>query len=362
MKKVGVLTFHRAVNYGAVLQAYALVQTLKKIGMDAEIIDYRNEKIEESYYKISGFSNNLKSIIRNIILFPTQRKRNNAFKKCIEEHFAVSNVKYTKNNIYDANEVYDLIITGSDQVWNLPCTGGDKTFFLDFVKDDEKKYSYAASFGKIKNEEAKYDEYFKLIEKLKCVSVREESGKEFLIKNINKDIRMDIDPVFLLKQDEWKKFAKKTDLKNYVLLYSVNLPNEFIEYARRITKQLGKKLVIITLRNRKLKLLKNEINCSCCMPDEFVGLINCADMVITNSFHGTAFSIILHKKFVVVRNSENKMGMDNSRLDNILNLLKLSDRISENVDIYENINYICVDEATNRLKQNSLKYLNMLKE
>lgn len=361
MKKIGILTFHRAVNYGALLQAYALVETLQEIGANAEVIDYKNDKIEKSYYTRRGLTNSLKSMLRNVYLFPIQQKRNKAFQRTLEQYLRLSKTSYTKQTIGETEKIYDFIITGSDQVWNLPCTNGDKTYFLDFINEPKKKKSYAASFGKIKGFEKEYKQYLELIKTFSAISVREENGKHFLQdNNIEENIRVDIDPVFLLNRKKWMEFEKTPDFDDYILVYSVNLPNGILKYAREQAKKLGKEMIIVTLRNKKIKLLKNEKNYSCCTPNEFVGLINHASLVVTNSFHGTAFSIILHKNFVVVRNSTSSAAMDNSRLDNILNIMQLANRFSDRVKLNENINYTEVDRIIRDLRENSLDYLRLL--
>ena len=133
-----------------------------------------------------------------------------------------------------------------------------------------------------------------------------------------------------------------------------------MEYARNQAQKRKKKLVIVTLRNKKIDMWDDEINYSCCSPTEFVGLINHADLVVTNSFHGTAMSIIMRRNFVVVRNSEAKIGMDNSRLDNILHAVNLDERFSDIVDVDESIDYSIVDNNIANLRKEGLCYLEEL--
>lgn len=367
MKKIGILTFHRAVNYGAILQAYALAMCLCELGYDAEIVDYRNKKIEDTYYSVFGAIPHdkvlitMRNIIRNVLSYHVQRKRNIKFRTFVKERCKVSKTIYTKKTIDQANKIYDIFLVGSDQVWNLPCTDGDKTYFLDFVWKCKSKYSFAASFGKLDNIEKNYDRIFPLLNDFISISVREVVGKDLIQSNTREIARVDIDPVFLLSHQKWRALEVKPDISNYILVYSVNLPSSVIDYARDIAKTLNKQLLLITLRNNKARLNDNELDKSCCSPEEFLGLIDYADLVITNSFHGTAFSIIFHSNFIVVRNSQLSSGMDNSRLDNILKSLDLISRVSDYANPEESIDFNHVETKLNLLREYSMEYLQSLK-
>lgn len=366
MKKIGILTFHRAVNYGAVLQAYSLVTCLQELGCDVEIIDYRNKKIESTYYSIvktiprSNIYYILKSTISNVLNFHIQRKRNIEFKNFIQEYCKMSKHHYTKKTIYQANALYDLFLVGSDQVWNLPCIDGDKTYFLDFADERRKKYSYAASFGKIDSIKEDYKSYFALLGDFFSISVREVDGKNFIQNNIKERVRVDIDPVFLLSDKKWLALEIKPDIRDYILVYSVDFPSGVISYARNLARAWNKQLVIVTLRNNKVRLLGSEIDRSCCSPREFIGLIDHSNLVVTNSFHGVALSIVFNTNFIVVRNSKSSFGLDNSRLDNILNTFNLVNRYSDQVNPQESIDFVQVENKLNELKEHSMDYLRLI--
>ena len=147
--KVGILTFHRATNYGAVLQAFALKRAIEKKGHSADVVDYRNQKIE-SLYEYKGFfaQKGLKNKIRFVLRVNEGKRRRIKFDKFRSEFLGLeSAVVYTKDNIDLANSVYDTFFVGSDQVCNPGAHDFDKNFYLDFVSDNSKKRSYAASFG-----------------------------------------------------------------------------------------------------------------------------------------------------------------------------------------------------------------------
>lgn len=320
MNNYGILTFHRAINYGAVLQTYALQKAMAKLDIKTRIIDYRCDSIENLYYHIFKGNSNIKELIKKILYYPVQQKRNKAFDDFRHKYLELSNNKYYKGKLKELNTIYKRIIVGSDQVWNLPCTGEDYTFYLDFVKDSNAKCSYAASMGKF-DPESGYEHALECIASFSKVSVREKKALEFINSRINKDVSVLCDPTFLLDRNEWSSIAEYPESEGYILVYSVNLPKTVIRAARRVAERHNKKVLYITLRNKKIEMNQNEEFIEACSPTEFIGYVANAYCVITNSFHGTAFSIIMHKDFYVIRNEES--GLDNSRLETVLTTFDL---------------------------------------
>lgn len=352
--KVAILTFHRAVNYGAVLQAYALQRTLFLLGYDTEILDYRNKEIERHYYSPIGNGKKIKSIIKSLLSFRVQNSRNKAFGYFVRTKLVVSPQKYTKKDIVNAS--YDYYITGSDQVWNLKCTDFDSVYFLDFA-NAEKRISYAASLGKYKDIINEYDNYLKFLRDYKWISVREIAGKAFLEKNIDREINVDLDPTFLLDRKEWDSLSTVFNTNDYILIYSVNLNSDVLTVGRKISKAKAKRLIILTLRNVPIKLQNNEELRQNASPEDFLGLIKNAACVVTNSFHGTAFSLIFDRDFYLVRNS--KEDLDNTRLETLLEKFGLLDRMVEANSFAnkEAIDYIKVNDRLDREKQLSISHL-----
>ena len=186
--KVGTLTYHRAVNYGAILQTYALQKVLDKLGVENEVIDYRSDFIEWIYKpfcmrKVNNFWNFL-TVIEGA---PIKSRKMKQFSDFANKNIRVSKEKYTKSNISNANDVYDLFITGSDQVFNFKCSNNDKNYFLDFVKDTTKKSSYAASFGFDKIPDEHTDEYKRLLSTFENISVREQQGVNIVKESVGKE-------------------------------------------------------------------------------------------------------------------------------------------------------------------------------
>ena len=145
--KIGIMTFHRAINYGAVLQTYALQKYLNDSGYDAEVIDYRCDHMENFYKILSVKNKSIKQVIRGLLNFIYVYKKKSRFYGFLDQNVKISSKIYDKSNIGESNNEYDKFITGSDQVFNYACSQFDKNYFLEFVKNYDKKYSYAASFG-----------------------------------------------------------------------------------------------------------------------------------------------------------------------------------------------------------------------
>lgn len=161
--RICILTFHRAQNYGAVLQAYALQKKIEELGYTCDILDYRCEKIENSYKLFGVKSPSPKNVVSMLLHLPFNIKKEKSFAKFRKQFLRISEEIYTRQNIANSNKEYDVFIVGSDQVWNGDLTGVDRTYFLDFVKERKTKIAYAASV-KIKitatNKVYQFDECF----------------------------------------------------------------------------------------------------------------------------------------------------------------------------------------------------------
>ena len=325
---IGIITFHRAVNYGAVLQAYALCRAIRELGFDCEIIDYRSLFIEEYYdFKCLLKPKNWKRLISYILyngnLFPDKDR----FTAFLRDNHVLSKTRYSHDSLTETNQIYDCFITGSDQVWNYAAAGFDKSYFLDFVLQEEKKNSYAASFGFETIPQALEDTYRNLLRSFSHISVREETGKKIVQSLVDKDVTVDLDPTLLLTADMWHEAAagtEKTELtkkNDYVLLYMIGEDKNIIRIARRIAKDKKTDVLYITDRWRDhigiTNLRKVSVNA-------WLELINGAKYVITNSFHGTVFSILFNKQFAVIQNK--KLQNKSSRIQTLLSALQLQER------------------------------------
>lgn len=361
--KYGIITFHRAVNYGAVLQTLALQESLKKLGMDNEVIDYRCPFIEEHYapFRVKDMFNIRKiySIIRNNAF-----NRNNRinFNKFALKYIKTSSCTYNdKDDLEKANLIYDAFITGSDQVWSYFCAGFDKAYFLEFVHCNRWKMSYGASFGvdKIPVEYIKY--YKMLLKDFRRISVREEQGKTILQDILNIDVPVVLDPTLLLTADEWVPFMSERICKHdYILIYLMQETESLFKYAYELAKR--NKLRIIYINDRFYKRFGMN-NIGKLSPSEWLELFYSAKIVITNSFHGVAFSIIFNKQFYAEMLPP--PALVNSRIRNILHIFDLESRLiinRKNDIVIKDIDYNSVNKRLDDERLKSLDYIESLKK
>lgn len=307
--KVGIITFHRALNYGAVLQAYALQQYLNDIGIENEIIDYRCEYIEEFYKPVKASPlRELKTYIRELLFFPYNTKKRKKFESFVKEYIKTSETIYTQDKLRDINDKYDFFITGSDQVWNSRWSGFDKAYFLDFTEND-KKASYAASFGFDKIPENEVDEYRRLLSGFQYISVRENTGLQIINQLLQRNAELSLDPTCLIGKDKWKSIAVKPNESGYVLLYTLDKSEQLVSFAKEKAKELKAKIVCISDALKKAEDFEYKGFLS---PSEFIGLFENAGYVVTNSFHGLMFSVIFEKHFCL--QYQLSKGAPNSRL------------------------------------------------
>ena len=292
--KIGILTFHRVYNYGAVLQSYALQKVIKQLGYDVEIIDYWCDYIYRPYsienFKTKSFTDYIMGICGRII-YNFRKKKTKRFQKSIQY-----SPKVNQNNIKALNDRYDLFLVGSDQVWNYPLTNFDTTYLLDFITDNNKKVSYAASFG-VKTIDDKYKEtYAKLLSEFSSISVRESTGVSIVRELINKDVPMVADPVILLTSDEWESLAHMPKEKGYILVCQLGFSSSTINFVEMLSKKTNKKVISLPFPMGKFIPCKWGLTKG---PADLIGLIKNADYIVTSSFHGALLSIMFEKKFFV---------------------------------------------------------------
>ncbi len=304
--KIGILTFHNAHNYGAVMQAYALRTKLRKMGQDAVILNYRNSTIENSYlpwrkcrYEQADWS--------------LQCDKFNAFIDTILLEGCVLNVKFE-----DLKKLsVDCFICGSDQIWNSWLTGGlDRAYFLDF-ETNAKKISYAASKYTSEIAEKERNYFSKNLSDFSAVSVRENSLAEDLHKKCQIDAVTVLDPVFLLDAQDYTPLEVSVKEKHkFVLAYYLCEDTMLDQCARKVAKSM--RLPLIEIHFYRLKD-RQRYQIADCGPGEFLTYFHRAEYVLTNSYHGVLFSILFRRPFYAVYKED-------SRKDAILKKLGLKER------------------------------------
>ena len=354
MKKIGILTFHRALNYGAVLQCYALQQTVSRLGADCEVVDYICPKITLDYKPFRIYKNDpVKSFAKSCVMCRRRKKRADAFSGFTNNLIVKSKKTYTPESIAEAKNEYDCFITGSDQVWSPRCVGFDPAYFLDFA-DDAQKYSYAASFAVPTLPEDMLDEYRRRLSGFQRFSVREQSGEKLVRELTGRDSLTHLDPSLLLSAEEWGKAAKKTLDGQYILMYKANPPVLMTDFVKKLSKEKNMPVYAI---NDAPHLKKDGINYIVApTPEEFVGLFQNASYVVTNSFHGTAFSVIFRKEMFV--EFKNTVGR-NIRAYELLSSLGISREITDSTEETP-IDWDDVERRLDVRKQEAFDYLRQI--
>ena len=370
MKKVGIITYHHYYNYGTVLQAYALQKAIDTIdGYKAEIIDYR--AAEEK--KLSKWQLILLRIRRIPVYFLEWERVKKT--KLYESVFTAKNPRFDdffKNDLvqseqtfysyFDLKQVncdYDILVTGSDQTWS-PKIGFYPAFFLEFGPNKALRMAYAPSIGvsQLSDDDAKYLNVH--LQPFEAISCRERLGTEILNKVVKgKKVQNVLDPTFLLTKDDWNTIATKPAIKgDYILCYFIGHKTYYRDIAQHLSKDLGWPLYFIPVSWQDMGKgynLEPEAG-----PKEFLGLIRDARLVLTDSFHGTAFSINYRKSFYTFTKVEGgKSGLDNSRLYDILSKLHLEDRLYDTAGStkFTDVDYAEAEKILEEERQQSLAFL-----
>lgn len=348
MKKIGIITIHSDLNYGAFLQAFAITTFLNNNSYYTQIIDYRKIPNSPRIYKFP------KNIIYKIYNLPRLFR----YRRFIAP--LLSNKRYNSlEELQSFNEEFDILISGSDQIWNPVCGGLNRinpAYFLTFApKEKYKKISYGSSVGSYVYDENEKKQVRKWLNEYSHISTRESSGAIQLESIINKPVKVVLDPTLLLNKDIWLQYASSVKIKSkYVLVYYIDELDEVVSYARIIADKLGLKVALIT--NMAKRHFKVDINIPHCGPAQFLWLFANATYIVTNSFHGTAFAVNFNKDFVSVikRNSP-------QRAQTLLKNIGLYERLLTNIDELDKIP-LSVDfkEANiklDMLRDDSISYL-----
>jgi Polysaccharide pyruvyl transferase. len=359
--KVGILTFHNSDNFGALLQTFGTVKSVEKLGVNPEVINYHSPNKKGMYTVFHlNLKKSIKSNLRMLMNVLVKRK-----KYLNSENFRASTLHISGDPISQFSELQEIqknfsrVIVGSDQVWNYMNTKFDKRYFLDFVDDSGKKVAYAASFA-LNNIENRYRaDYSKLLDSFKYISVREARGKEIVHDLTGKSAVQTVDPTLLLSKQEWQFFSSVPNVKktkrNYVLLYTIGMDHHSFKIAKKISKEQGLKLLIIATGFKDYFKGVKAVNPT---PNEFVDLFSRSEYVVTNSFHGLVFSIIMNKRFIC---SLDKQKANNSRQLSLLDSLNLNERLCFDGElIYEyesSIDWDFVNYTLERERERSLEFL-----
>ncbi len=363
--KIGVLTYHFSINWGAVLQCYALREALETLGHDAYVINFVSEEQADNV-ALYRKNNSLQSILKNVLLLPfhgQRRMRNKLFESFVQEKMNVTKhvANYDEFIRLQEEGKFDAIFVGSDQVWNPRIKDFNDIFFLKGIKNT-KKIGYAVSLG-----EAGYTDllpYMDSIQNFDVVSVREESAASIIRKLYNGNVLMAMDPTFLLSHSHWMELSsnnKKSD-KPYSIAFFLNKEKyeQNLASAKSFSDKNGLEMILLDMRVSKTSIkYKGVISVG---PQEFLQYIAGASCVITDSFHGTVFSILLNRPFYSINNNPNSTDTRRSELLARFSLGKYYVPISSlSTMSVENYDTDKVNKALDEIRINSIELIkNML--
>lgn len=374
MKKIGVMTWYKYLNYGTSLQVTALCFKIKEMGYSPYVINYTPTGRVVNIKKVD-FRGLLKSFKKKVYAYQhrniNNKNRNEKFKIFLSKNLNESTICNTYPELQKLNNEFDAFVCGSDQIWAPSCF--DDKYFLSFVEDTNTMVSYAPSIGLSSVEDSNIAMQMKeLINRFKFLSVREEKGKE-LIKNLcNKEAQVVLDPTLLLSQHEWNELIKDHTLekplkeiieKNYILCYFLGDYQKYKNYVNKLSEKTGLPIYTIPVFEKQKK--DNSALPFSIGPVEFLTLLKNAKHVCTDSFHGFVFSAQYHVPVSVFeRFKKNDSLNQNSRIYNLANLLGLNHCIVDYNDlktIDQPLNYL-YEEVDKKLKIERAKSLRFLKE
>ncbi len=384
IKTVGILTFHRVMNHGAVLQAYALQQSVEKLGTKCEILDlqlphcpfYEPSEMNSAWQRLcdthaNKSANAPKKAVKFLVakscayvLTARSRIRFRAF----QEHFLqLSKTPFANpETLYKNPPSLGAFITGSDQVWNPHIGSGwsPEPFFLTFVPEGTPRIAYAPSFGTQHIEPQFRNQYAEWLRDMTHLSAREIQGVELIRELCGKEANHVLDPTFLLGETEWQNLAIAPSIrKPYIFCYSVGNDNELMKVCCTLKQRTGMPVykigrsqhAILDLCNRNIHAVVQA------GPREFLGLLSEASMVVTNSFHGSALAINMQKPFVTVRAAAKTLHSRSSRITSLLDLLCLSGRLIDSAktanQIELDVDYRDANHVLARERSQSFNYL-----
>lgn len=374
MKRVLILTQPLRTNYGGLLQAYALQKVVRTMGYDVQT--------DNPYYlRKKTIKEKVKDLLARFVygVLKGDKKYKPLLKKELKRKdyeivaqntlpFIERNIQTTdffEGNISPTNEMiekYDIFVVGSDQVWRRKY-GDVKRYFLGFLENKNKtKIAYAASFGLDNIDEYSSNEKNvckHLIKEFSAISVREESAIDILSKEFNVQSSLVLDPTLLLEKQDYVSLignASTFNAENKIFCYVLDKTQEKNIIIDKLKTNLDKDIVELMPKEKFSVKTKNILGCVFAPVEDWLKGFRDCDFVITDSFHGTVFSIIFNKPFIVIANQDRGL----SRFTSLLNIFSLQDRlVFSKKDLTKDLldNLIDIDfSKVNSIKQEKKKY------
>lgn len=377
--KIGIITIHKSSNYGACLQSYALWKYISSLGCNCEIIDLHRPIhpdfiLSKKYVRLRAEKPNL---FRRTLLFIKHSIKKGkkvsiapfVWSPELKEKFKEFNsqIKFSRpyrsiDELYESPPDYDIYVSGSDQIWNPKMPYCIEPYFLTFVNNDKKKISYASSVGISSLFPKEKEKYKQWLSSYDFISVREKTGVKLLRQITGFAIEQVCDPTMLLNREQWEIQKKPITVKNkYILLFSLAYDKEAVDSCLKLAEESRCELIYLSVKQPLGDISKYTVVTNA-GPGEWLSYIQNAELVITDSFHGTVFSIILHTKnfySFVMKGSKN-----GSRIMNLLSTFALDSHFikkfpmdSFDVLMGNSIDYHAVESMLEHERERSIDYL-----
>jgi hypothetical protein len=358
---------HKVINYGSALQAWATQEVIRRLGYEVQIIDY----IYPNAFHIKGKK---KNFVKNALRwcchllqgFPWKRKRK-YFEKFWNVNFNLTQTYSCAESIYNNPPDFDIYVAGSDQIWNPAYIKGDGVFLLDFVTNSKRRISYSSSFAQAKLEEGIKKKMTDSLRKFSSITVRESNGVKIVKELIGKDVPVTLDPTLLLCKEDYLPLIRQSTLHIqkpymlvYILQYAYNPYPYATEFIREAHRQTGLHIVCLDFSVKQHLGIKDMIHLHDAVgPAEFLSLFANASLVITTSFHGTAFALNFGIPFYSLLNDKSS---SDDRMVNLLRLCGMEDRgiilHTKNVQVSTLID---INKCETRLRQKSGESISYLR-
>ncbi|HCV02199.1 MAG TPA: polysaccharide pyruvyl transferase family protein [Pseudoalteromonas sp.] len=375
MKKIGIITILNVNNYGAELQAFSLQYKLRKMGYQAEIINYlyyKNPDFVKEKKSLPLIKTTLKNKIKDFILkwldiyssskhpviAKLRKKRFNDFHKL---NTKLSKTYTSYSQLYDEVHEYDVYMVGSDQVWN-PNNGTNLApFFLTFAPKNSVKVSFASSFGVESISKQYYSQYKEWLNNIDFLATREQDGVNIIKEVTGRQAEHVCDPTMLLTKEQWQGLMKPYNSNSpYILLFMFKNLNYAVDLAYELQKKTGYKIIRVCKNEMPVENDDKILNIRDFGPAEFLGIYSSASIIITTSFHGTVFSLLFEKPFYTITPQSKN---NNSRQQGILKFFGLEGRLLKEDQTLPDLTDISIpyDRVTPLVNDHRQKSLNFLK-
>ena len=357
--KTGLVTFYHIHHYGALLQACATERSVERCGSQCEIVDYYVNQNNDLFRRPTGLGS-AAADVHTALHYAPLKARYQRFEEFSKQYLRISGHRFESlEELKNAELPYDVILSGSDQIWNpkiFPDGRFDPVFFGAFSR--RRKIAYAPSFGIPHVPEGMEEELRGYLAGFSHVSVRERQGQVIVEEVTGKTVPVVLDPTLLLDREEWGAIAQPPADKGYILCYCISKPGALSPYIHALAEKTG--LPVVQLCGTRQKVHPKAKCVLDAGPAEFLGLFQNASYVCTNSFHGTVFSVQFQKLFFTAVAPSELAAPESSRTFSILSRLGLTGRIigkGDTAGLDDAIDWAFVDRRLEEARQSSLTYL-----